>query len=79
VIIAPMPLGKPTSPSAVMAASPQEMNTIEQARRVPDRAFTARITRIAAMRCSQERVSYAWRRTCSAAFPCRDQHPKESP
>ena len=37
---------------------PQEMNTIEQARRVLDRAFTATIAKIAAVQCNHERASY---------------------
>jgi len=37
---------------------PQEMNTIEQAGRVLDRAFTATIAKIAALQCNQERASY---------------------
>jgi hypothetical protein len=54
----------------------QEMNTIEQARRVLDRAFTATIAKIAAVQCNHERASGAFaggdrsrgaslRRTCS--------------
>jgi hypothetical protein len=37
---------------------PQEMNTIEQARRMLDRAFTATIAKIAALQFNQERAAY---------------------